>query len=848
MEWYSLSTTELYQKTGCIPRKGLSQAEAKKRLKQYGANELTQEKPPGIVRLFFRQFLDFMILTLLLAAGISFVAALLQGESDFTDPLIILAIVLINAIIGVCQEKRAEHSLEALKNLQTPLSTVVRDGTHRIIHSREIVPGDVVLLEAGSFVPADGRLLSCHGFSTEESALTGENGEVTKHCHAIRHTPLPLADRKNCVFSGTSAAAGRASFYVTETGMNTEIGRIAGMLSNESSPETPLTKRLNRTGKFLGGSAFAICLVVFFLGVSQKRPVFSMFMTAVSLGVAAIPESLPALVTIMLSLGVERMAKKNALIRHLPAVETLGSASVICSDKTGTLTENRMEVRKVLCPDNRPSSIRHLATLAVLCNDRSGPMEQALVRFAAREHTDYDTKNMQHPRIYEIPFDSKRKKMTTLHSLKAQNGSFLSVTKGAPELILDASTHYFENGQIKTMTCDKRNHFKEQAESLAAQALRILGFAYRSGSILPEDETLESRLIFAGFAGLMDPPRKEAYDAVRSCLNAGIRPIMITGDHAATACAIGRELGICHDDGEVMTGNELDLLSDSELEQRLSSCRVFARVTPSHKVRLIRAFQKEGNIVAMTGDGVNDAPALKAADIGCAMGRSGTDVAKNASDMVLMDDNFSTIVSAVQEGRSIFDNIKKAVHFLLSCNIGEIMTIFAAILLGLPVPLLPVQLLFINLVTDSFPALCLGVEPPEADIMNRLPAKENSSIFSPASVFQIIIEGMFIGSLALFAYIAGNATMCFAVLSLSQLVHSFNMRSSLSLAETGFFSNRKLFFGVLFCIFLQCATILVPNLRSIFHTTALSPVEWGIVTALSLLPIPLVELEKRFSH
>lgn len=841
MEWYSLTVNELIRETGINPEQGLSRKEIIQSQKKWGANELLHEKGPGIVSRFFSQFKDFMILTLLAAALISFLASYFQGKTDFTDPCIILAIVIINAVIGVFQEQRAEHSLEALRSLQTPETIVIREGKKITIPSRELVPGDIVYLETGCQIPADARLLTCHNLSTEESALTGETGMVSKTSEALTSHSVPLGDRKNCVFAGTVVTTGRGICYVTDTGMNTQIGQIAGMLAREESPETPLTRRLNKTGKMLGLIALGICIVIFFLGIRKKLPVFSMFMTSVSLGVAAIPESLPALVTIMLSLGVERMAKKKAIIRHLPAVETLGSASVICSDKTGTLTENKMTVREAfpLCDES------FFARLFVLCNDNTGPMEKALVQYAASHGRIFETEQKITPRIFELPFDSTRKKMTTLHNDGAQ---FLSVTKGAPEILLADASQYTEGGTLHPMTPAKRREFQKKAEEYAARALRVLAVGYRTSPVAHKNESLEKDFIFAGFVGLMDPPRKEAYAAVVQCKKAGIQPVMITGDHRITAAAIGRELGICSGEEEVMTGQELDLLTDKELSRQLSRHSVFARVTPSHKVRLVKLFQEKGNVVAMTGDGVNDAPALKAADIGCAMGQTGTDVAKNASDMILMDDNFSTIVSAVREGRGIFDNIKKAIHFLLSCNIGEIMTIFAAILFGLKVPLLPVQLLFINLVTDSFPALCLGVEPPDSDIMNRPPVKARKGMFSFESIFQMLVEGMFIGSLALFAYAAGNSTMCFAVLSLSQLVHSFNMRSGHSLTEIGIWGNKKLFFSVALCILLQCLVITLPTLQGIFHTSSLTGTQWGMVAALSLLPIPLVELEKKLSR
>ncbi|MCH5265995.1 MAG: cation-translocating P-type ATPase [Lachnospiraceae bacterium] len=840
MKWYAISVPKLIQKTGCRPEHGLSEKEVTLLQKKYGPNELAQEQGPGLLSRFASQFQDFMILTLLAAALVSFLASYFRGETDFTDPCIILAIVIINAFIGVYQERKAEHSLAALRSLQTPETTVLRSGKKQTIPSSELVPGDIVCLEAGSLIPADGRLLTCHSLTTEESALTGETGAIHKTTEALPGRDTAIGDQMNCVFSGTMTTTGRGTFYVTHTGMDTQIGHIAGLLAREEAPETPLTRRLNKTGKLLGFLALAICAVVFFLGIRKNQPVFSMFMTSVSLGVAAIPESLPALVTIMLSLGVERMARQKTVIRHLPAVETLGSASVICSDKTGTLTENKMAVRDFSCLC-APSK---LARLFVLCNDNAGPMEQALTDFAHSYGITPETEEAASPRIFELPFDSKRKRMTTLHDTPE---GFLSVTKGAPEIILADSTHYEEDGTLHPMTPSQRKEFLAEAERFASQALRVLAVGYRRSTAPHKDSSLEKELVFAGLAGLMDPPRKEAYAAVKSCKAAGILPVMITGDHRITAAAIGRELGICSGENEVLTGQEIDLLTDQELSNQLHRYRVFARVSPSHKVRLVKLFQQQGNVVAMTGDGVNDAPALKAADIGCAMGKSGTDVAKNASDMILMDDNFSTIVAAVREGRGIFDNIKKAIHFLLSCNIGEIMTIFTAILFGLDVPLLPVQLLFINLVTDSFPALCLGVEPPDSHIMKRPPVRTGSGLFPFGAVFQMIVEGMFIGSLALFAYVAGNSTMCFAVLSLSQLVHSFNMRSQYSLTEIGLFGNKKLFFSVLFCIALQCSVITVPFLQGVFHTVPLTAMQWGMVVVLALLPIPLVELEKRLS-
>ncbi len=839
MNWYNMDLVKMQQTYKFDVEQGLSSKEVKKLRQKYGRNELVSERGPSLLSRFFAQFRDFMIITLLAAALISFVASYLQGELNFTDPLIILAIVIINALLGIYQESKAEHSLAMLQKLQTPETIVIRDGKRQKIPSQDLVSGDIVHLETGCLIPADARLLSCHNLTTEESALTGETGSIEKTSEAIHAEDLPIGDQKNMVFSGTMVTTGRGVCYVTATGMNTQIGQIAGMLAQETSPETPLTRRLNKTGKVLGILALIICGIIFILGITKKQPIFEMFMTSVSLGVAAIPESLPALVTIMLSLGVERMARQRAVIRHLPAVETLGSASVICSDKTGTLTQNQMSVRRTYCTCSEEELFRYF----LLCNSESGPVEQALIEYGYKLGIRYERLQNQEPAIFELPFDSSRKRMTTLHRTAA---GILSVTKGAPELLLQLSTHYKDGEQVRPLTSSVRHQLLKEAENFAGDALRVLGVGYRlHPQMPPQDETLEHGLIFAGLAGFMDPPRKEAYAAVKSCRHAGIHPVMITGDHRITAAAIGRELGICHNDKEVMTGQELDAISDRELPAVLDSHHVFARVSPVHKVRLVKAFQRKGNVVAMTGDGVNDAPALKAADIGCAMGRTGTDVAKNAADMILMDDNFSTIVSAVREGRGIYDNIKKAIHFLLSCNIGEIMTIFVAIFFGMPAPLLPVQLLFINLVTDSFPALCLGVEPPDPDSMNRPPLPKNSGIFHFDTVFQMIVEGMFIGSLALFAYTTSGSTMCFAVLSISQLVHSFNMRSEHSLLETGIMGNRKLLLSVVLCIALQCCVISIPALQTIFHTTALSMREWFVVGILSLLPIPLAELSKR---
>lgn len=844
-DWHQCTTKELEGSLHTNMQTGLTKKKADSLLNKYGKNQLVHKKPDSIIKNFFDQFKDFMIITLLAAAGISFAVSCLEHHVDFIEPAIILAIVVINAILGVVQEAKARRSLEALKDLSSPLALVIRDGEMKQIDSALLVPGDVIILEAGNLVPADARIISVMGLSIEESTLTGETHPVEKMAAPLDQDTLPIAEMSNMAFSGTLVISGHGKAIVTATGMHTELGHIAGMISEETPPDTPLQKKLSHTGKLLGTLALIICLILFIIGIYNKQPIFSMFMTSVSLGVAAIPESLPALVTIMLSLGVERMAKKQAIIRRLPAVETLGSATVICSDKTGTLTENKMTVVREYTMD----SPKRLFTYFSLCSHGIDPMETALTEYAVSLSVNTEAEKRRNHLCDEIPFDSKRKMMTTFH--ESPEG-LLSITKGAPEIILNHCKSILIDGEVRPLTRNLRRSIDNIALDFASEALRVLALAYRDdiGTHLKKDKSIyEDNLIFVGLAGFIDPPRKEAEFAVAKCKQAGIRPVMITGDHKITASAIACKLGICKHPDQVMTGAELDRISDVELSRAIYKYPVFARVSPAHKVRLVKAFQSNGEVVAMTGDGVNDAPALQKADIGCAMGKSGTDVAKNAADMILMDDNFATIVDAVEEGRGIFQNIKKAVHFLISCNIGEIMTIFVAILLGKDSPLLPVQLLFINLVTDSFPAICLGLEPPEKDIMKNPPVSATKGLFGGGGMFKIVVEGMFIGSLALFAYMLGGntagSTMCFAVLSLSQLVHSLNMRSSHSLFGIGFFSNMKLLLSVVLCIALQCAVISVPALQVIFKTTALTNIQWFIVAVLSLLPIPLVELEKR---
>ncbi len=861
LEAYTRSGTDVVRELQSSRNEGLSAKEAAKRLNRYGKNEFIQKKKKSFLRRFFEQFEDFMILVLIAAAFISFAASVIEGNTDFTDPVIILAIVILNAILGVAQEEKAEKSLEALKKISAPTAIVYRDGVRAEIAAGKLVPGDIIEVEAGGYVPADARLLESVQLKVDESALTGESLPVKKSADKVFTAGTLLAERTNMIYSTSIVTNGHALAVVTETGMHTEVGKIADMILNDETPQTPLQKRLAVTGKWLGIAALLICIVIFAMGVVQGRGLFDMFMTSVSLAVAALPEALPGMVTIMLSLGVQRMAAKNAVVKRLPAVETLGSATWICSDKTGTLTQNEMSVvrvcdsQSILSPQSERA--KKICIAAALCCNVQEQKERgkrkyygeatelAIVRFLEKENVSYEKMLAAAPRIFEIPFDSVRKRMTTVHNL--EKGNF-SITKGAPDILLSRCAYYEKDKKVLPMTEQVREEIRRQNRLLSGQALRVLAVAYRvqqekEGAY--SGEKWEQNLVFYGLLGLMDPPRKEAAVCVKTCREAGIVPVMITGDHVMTACAIAREVGILANENEkAVTGAELDAMNEEELAEKIKDYRVFARVSPEHKVRIVKALQKSGEIVAMTGDGVNDAPALKAADIGCAMGEGGTDVAKNAADMVLMDDNFATIVEAVREGRGIYDNIRKSIHFLLSCNIGEIITIFAAILCRMPSPLAAVQLLWVNLVTDSLPAIALGVEDPEEGIMKRPPIPPKKGIFSDGLVAQIILEGAMIGMLAMTAYLIGGSSYAFAVLSLSQLFHAFNMRSRRSLFQIGFFSNIKMVVAFLVCSFLQAAVLTIPALAKIFQVVPLGLTGWGIVLGLSFMPIVLCELQK----
>ena len=882
MIWYSSSLDNVAQELKTDLEKGLSENEAAIRLQEYGTNKLNEKKPRSFFHRFLDQMKDAMVIILILAAIVSLGLSIynfIQGtEADWIEPIVIVLIVIVNGLLGVIQESKAEAALEALKNMSSPSARVLRDGEIRVISSTALVPGDVLDMEAGDLVPADCRLISSSSFKCDESALTGESIPVEKDASADIADIAPLGDRLNMAYSGCAVSYGHARALVVETGMHTEMGKIASMLENEEETATPLQNRLAHLGKTLGFLALGICVIIFIVGLIYRLPVLDMFMTAISLAVAAIPEGLPAIVTIVLAIGVQRMVAKNAIIRRLPAVETLGSASVICSDKTGTLTQNRMTLTRLFCGghviDDLDSPLSEgalaLIRLATLCTDGTvqvkdgkevhigDPTETAIVACALHQGLDKADLMIQHPRLGEIPFDSDRKLMTTIHLIEGQN---IVIVKGAPDVLFERCV----SGPIEAAAAAN--------EEMGRQALRVLAVAYKTIDEVPVEcrsEELEQGLTFAGLVGMIDPPRPEAIEAIRECDAAGILTIMITGDHVVTASAIARQLGILHDDGEAITGAQLAAMSDEELFQNIRRYRVYARVTPSDKIRIVKAWQQAGEIVSMTGDGVNDAPALKAADIGCAMGITGTDVAKGAADMTLTDDNFATIVTAVREGRGIYDNIRKSVQFLLSCNLGEILTVFLAMLLWRESPLMPVQLLWINLVTDSLPALALGMEPVEKDVMRRKPRAKTESLFAHGMGIRAGFQGMLIGLLALIAYAIGSRflhpagdgfwgclfatpthsnivlgeTMAFAVLALSQLVHAFNVRSYHSLFRVGFHTNLYMVGAFLASLILMLVVLFVPVLQNVFDVTQMSVSAWGIVIGLALVPLVVVEIAK----
>ena len=860
--WYTKELNQVFNELN-TRQGGLTEDEANKRLEKYGANNLKEKKKESLFIKFIKQFNDFMIIVLIIAAIISAIVAKTNGSGDYIDSIIIIAIVIFNAIMGLIQEEKAEKSLEALKKMSAPNAKVRRNGKIREIEASKVVPGDIVMLEAGNYVPADCRLIDSYNLQIEESSLTGETLPTSKQADIILNANTAMGDLKNMAFATTIVVNGHAEAVVVETGMNTKVGQIAGMIIENESPETPLQKKLGEVGKTLAITCMIICGLIFLIGIWKQIPITEMFMTSVGLAVAAIPEGLPAIVTIMLSIGVTKMAKKNSIIRKLPAVETLGCSSVICSDKTGTLPQNKMTVTQIrnavgLVKNN---DRRFILELGTMCTDTIESQEvigeatevaitNAAVEINLRKRDLY----YQMQRINEISFDSKRKMMTTIHKIGSK---YRIITKGAPDVLIKRCSKYYQSGRIEPIF-SKRDALQEQNQIMAEDALRVIAIAYKDVEKLPREinsETIENELTFVGLIGMIDPPREGVKEAVKTCRKAGIKTVMITGDHLQTAKAIAKELGILRKGDLAINGETLEKMSQQELERDIMRYSVFARVSPEHKVRIVKAFQSTGAVVAMTGDGVNDAPALKNADIGIAMGKGGTDVAKNASDMVLTDDNFVTIVEAVKQGRNIYDNIKKAVHFLLATNIGEIVAIFVGLLLGIKSPLLAIQLLWVNLVTDSLPAIALGLEKAENNIMNRLPRNPRKSLFADGLWGKITTEGVMIGVLTLVAFSIGNnlysievgRTMAFLSLGILELVHSFNIKGEESILKTGLFENRYLVGAFVLGTLLQVVVVVISPLAQIFDVVPLNSVQWLMTVIISILPVVIVELQKKFN-
>ena len=874
MRWWQMFKEEVLKEFNVNSERGLSSFESKKRAMRYGKNVLTDEKKNTFWKKLGKQLSDFMVITLLVSAVISFIVSHIEGSRDYIDALIILFIVVLNTVIGILQERRAEKAIDSLKRLSSPYSKVVRDGKGQKIPSEDLVPGDILILRTGDLIGADARIIESSGLFVEESAITGESFSISKSEDKLNISGDTLAERKNMLFAGSVITRGHGQAVVTETGMKTEVGKIAGLINEEKSFRTPLSARLASTGKIIGIFIILISVVVFILGIMQNVDFIEMFMISISLAVAAIPEGLPAVVTIVLAGGVQRLAARNTIVRNLPAVETLGHTAIICSDKTGTLTMNKMvveEIKSVGKVQKFTSQFGHeMLTLGTLCNNsifldknsetsvRGEPTENALLLASIKSGISKRELEEEFKRVHEIPFNSTRKLMTTVHSTKSDN--YKVVTKGALDVVIKKCTHYKSETGIHPIDEHVLKEIESYNEEMSSRALRVIAISYKDISNLSKDEKfLESELIFCGLIGIADPIRPEAKSAVNECKRAGIKPVMITGDHAYTAETIARSLGILDENSKVMTGAELNRLSEEELAEIINSYSVFARVSPAHKVKIVKAFQKSGAVVAMTGDGVNDAPALKAADIGCAMGKSGTDAAKSAADMVMADDNFATIVEAIRQGRGMFDNIKKTIHFLLSTNIGEVMVVLFAFLIRVPTPLLAVHLLWINMVTDAFPALALGVDPIDSEIMRRPPLNPKKSLFSGGMGYNIVLEGCFIAAVGFLSYTIGRVffdidpqnpiigrTMAFLTLGLSQLMHAFNVQSNKSLFVTGIFNNLKLVYSVIFCVILQLITVTVPSLNGFFKTQPLNFIQWIIVVFLAISPLLISEFEKYF--
>ena len=863
---HSSSATDVVKAYSSDAEWGLTKQDILRLQNEYGPNILAEKKKKTFIGRFFDQFKDVMIIILLIAAAISFgVICVEQNWNELFEPALILIIVILNALMGVIQESKAEKALEALKNMSAPHARVIRDGEEQIIDAKDLVPGDIIKVEAGDFVPADARLIHSVSLKSEESALTGESVPSEKDADEITEENAPLGDRLNMIFSGCTITYGTAIAVVTATGMKTEMGRIANLLAGEKDTQTPLQQKLAQLGKYLGIIALAACAIVFVVGLISGIPILEIFMTSVSLAVSAIPEGLPAIVTIILSIGVQRMAKRNALIRRLPAVETLGCASVICSDKTGTLTQNRMTLVKSYTDGaddtedittHCSEEVKKLLTFGTLCSDGTvvfengvekqigDPTETAIVHAAHINGIKKDEIIKQYERLAEIPFDSDRKLMTTVNRIDGKN---IVIVKGA-----------FDNLSLRCIAGDIEKA-RIITDKMSEEALRVLAVAIKEIDIVPEEPTseeLENGLTFIGLIGMIDPPRPEARDAVAISQKAGIRTVMITGDHVVTAAAIAKQLGIYKDGDKAITGRQLDAMSDEELEKHVEEISVYARVSPENKIRIVKAWQKKGHVVSMTGDGVNDAPALKAADIGCAMEITGTDVAKGASDMTLTDDNFATIVEAVKEGRGIYANIRKVVGFLLGSNTGEILTVFTAMLLFRQTPLLSMQLLWVNLVTDSLPAIAVGMEAVEPDIMEKKPRPKNEGIFANGLGLSVIIQGILFAAITLAGFCIGKAvmgnleagqTMAFMILSLSQVVHAFNMRSDRSLFKIGFFTNKTLNIAALVSIALMAIVLFTP-VRYAFRLVLLTPQLYLVALGLILAPLVFIEIKKAIKN